>query len=94
MLSAGVDIDPTITVRMPSFSGDVIRRGMRRTGWEHMKTLIRFLNDTNGATAVEYGLLAGLISVAMIIGLESFSDALLGVFNTLTAAINDPAVSP
>ncbi|OBZ91995.1 hypothetical protein ADU59_29150 [Pararhizobium polonicum] len=59
-----------------------------------MKTLIRFLNDTNGATAVEYGLLAGLISVAMIIGLQNFSDALLGVFNTLTAAIKGAPAGP
>lgn len=52
-----------------------------------MKTLIRFFKDTSGGTAIEYGLLAALISIAMITGLESFSDALLGIFKTVTTAI-------
>ncbi|MCA1406209.1 Flp family type IVb pilin [Ensifer sp. IC3342] len=40
-----------------------------------------FIRSRDGATAVEYGLLAALISVGLLIGLESFSDALLGLFN-------------
>nr|WP_275784554.1 Flp family type IVb pilin [Rhizobium gei] len=47
----------------------------------------RFFSDVSGATAVEYGLLAGLISVAMISGLSNFSDELLIVFETITAAM-------
>ena len=31
-----------------------------------MKTLISFLKEENGATAIEYGLIAALISVAAI----------------------------
>ncbi|WP_428426039.1 Flp family type IVb pilin [Pararhizobium sp.] len=52
-----------------------------------MTTLIRFLNDKSAATAVEYGLLAALISIGMLVGLGSFSDALLAVFQTITNAI-------
>jgi pilus assembly protein Flp/PilA len=52
-----------------------------------MKTLIRFLNDKSAATAIEYGLLASLISIGMIVGLGAFSDSLLAVFQTITNAI-------
>lgn len=52
-----------------------------------MKTLVRFLNVKSGATAVEYGLLASLISVGMIVGLGGFSDSLLTVLDKITTAI-------
>lgn len=52
-----------------------------------MTTLMTLLKGKSGATAIEYGLLAGLISVAMIIGLGAFSDSLLGVFQKITNAI-------
>ncbi|WP_349435595.1 Flp family type IVb pilin [Pararhizobium sp. A13] len=54
-----------------------------------MKKLTRFLSDTSGATAVEYGLLASLISVGMIVGLGGFSDSLLDVLDTISTAIKD-----
>ncbi len=61
--------------------------GVRGTGWEHMTTLMNLLKDKSGATAIEYGLLASLISIGMIVGLGAFSDSLLGVFQTITNAI-------
>jgi pilus assembly protein Flp/PilA len=48
-----------------------------------MRFLKAFSSDTGGATAVEYGLLAALISVALLIGLTAMSDSLLGVFSAL-----------
>lgn len=46
--------------------------------------LLRSLSQSNeGATAIEYGLIAALIAVALIAGLGGFSDALLNVFNTI-----------
>ncbi|MEK1933642.1 MAG: Flp family type IVb pilin [Pararhizobium sp.] len=54
-----------------------------------MKTLTRFLFDTSGATAVEYGLLASLISIGMIVGLGGFSDSLLDVLDKISTAIKD-----
>lgn len=53
-----------------------------------MKTFNRFLFDKSGATVVEYGLLASLISVAMIVGLGGFSDSLLLVLDKISTAIN------
>ncbi|HEV7437045.1 Flp family type IVb pilin [Rhizobium halophilum] len=46
--------------------------------------LLRSLSRSKeGATAIEYGLIAALIAVALIVGLGGFSDALLNVFNTI-----------
>ncbi|MCR6501753.1 Flp family type IVb pilin [Shinella sp. CPCC 101442] len=42
---------------------------------------------TDGATAVEYGLLAGLISIGLLGGLGAFSGGLQATFDTITAAI-------
>jgi pilus assembly protein Flp/PilA len=33
-----------------------------------MKTITRFVKDESGATAIEYGLIAALIAVAIIVG--------------------------
>ncbi|MBP1885169.1 Flp family type IVb pilin [Sinorhizobium mexicanum] len=40
-----------------------------------------FIRSRDGATVVEYGLVAALISIGLIVGLESFSDSLLGLFD-------------
>jgi pilus assembly protein Flp/PilA len=53
-----------------------------------MKKLVRFLRVKSGATAVEYGLLASLISVGMIVGLGAFSDSLLSVLQKVSDTIN------
>jgi len=53
-----------------------------------MKTFTRFLFDKSGGTVVEYGLLASLISVGMIVGLGGFSDSLLLVLDKISTAIN------
>lgn len=38
--------------------------------------ILRFLNDEGGATAIEYGLIAALIAVAMIGGFGQLADQL------------------
>jgi|HigsolmetaGSP12D_1036236.scaffolds.fasta_scaffold33091_1 Flp pilus assembly protein, pilin Flp len=51
-----------------------------------MKTSIRqFLKDEEGVTAIEYGLIAGLVAVAIIAALLSLS----GGLNTLFESIGD-----
>ncbi len=57
-----------------------------------MKRLKRLLRDRSGATAIEYGLLAALISVALIAGLTNVTDALNGIFTTLNDLISNPVV--
>lgn len=41
----------------------------------------RFLDDESGATAIEYGLIAALVSVAAITALSLMGDALKAIFN-------------
>lgn len=49
--------------------------------------LIKFLQDEEGATAIEYGLIAGIIAVALITSLTSVRTALVNVFNDIAAAL-------
>lgn len=50
-----------------------------------MKTLFaRFLKDESGATAIEYGLIAALISVAIIAGATTLGTSINGVFENLS----------
>ncbi|WEX76783.1 Flp family type IVb pilin [Sinorhizobium numidicum] len=51
---------------------------------DKLRCLVR---SRDGATVVEYGLLAALISVGLLVGLQNFSEALLGVFNIIVDAI-------
>ena len=57
-----------------------------------MITAIRtFLNDESGATAIEYGLIAALISVAAIVAMGAMGDALQTLFNTVAGELNNAA---
>ena len=47
----------------------------------------RFAKDESGATAIEYGLIAGLISVAIITILSTMSDSLQTIFSNISAAL-------
>ena len=54
-----------------------------------MKTLItRLLKDEEGASAIEYALIAALIAVAIITALTALGDGLAGVFNDIKGALN------
>lgn len=58
--------------------------------WEHkdMKNLItRFVNDQSGAPAVEYVLLAALIAVVIIVGMNQLAGGLNTTFGTITNAL-------
>lgn len=48
------------------------------------RLLKSFLLDKTGATAVEYGLIAALISVGMLAALTNFSDTLSNTFLKLS----------
>lgn len=53
-----------------------------------MQTFIRFMQDDTAATAIEYGLIAALISVALIAGLGAFTNSLTAVFDRIVAAMD------
>jgi pilus assembly protein Flp/PilA len=47
--------------------------------------LAQFWNDEEGITALEYGLIAGTIAVALVAALATFTGALSGLFTSLQA---------
>lgn len=47
-----------------------------------------FLMDEEGASAVEYGLIIGLIAVALIIVLGLLGGSISGLFNDASTALN------
>lgn len=53
--------------------------------------LLTFWQDEEGATAIEYGLIAGLISVAILLTLTSVGDKLDLIFQAISAALDLPA---
>ena len=53
-----------------------------------MKTLVkRFAKDESGATAIEYGLIAAGISVAIITVVQGLGTKLANTFTNITTAI-------
>lgn len=52
-----------------------------------MKSIKRFYNDESGATAIEYGLLAALISVVGIGAFTTAGSNLTGVFEEVGDAL-------
>ena len=53
-----------------------------------MKSLIsRFVNDERGVTAIEYGLLAALISVVIITAVTSIGTSLNTKFTAISTAL-------
>jgi len=49
-----------------------------------MKNLFKFLNNKSGATAIEYGLIAALIAVAIITGVTAVGTKLSTTFTNLS----------
>ena len=58
-----------------------------------MKTLREFLKDESGATAIEYGLIAALVSVAAIGALQAMGTSLNTMFTAVSTTL-DAAVNP
>ena len=58
-----------------------------------MKMLKTFLTDESGATAIEYGLIAALVSVAAIAAMTAMGGSLQTIFTTVSTALAS-AVAP
>ncbi|SES35126.1 pilus assembly protein Flp/PilA [Rhizobium sp. NFR03] len=50
----------------------------------------RFLSDRGGATAIEYGLIAGIITIAIVAGFGVLTQQLTNVFNVARDALTTP----
>jgi pilus assembly protein Flp/PilA len=53
-----------------------------------MRSLKAFLRDESGATAIEYGLIAAGISVAIIVTVNALGTQLKNTFTTVSSSIN------
>jgi pilus assembly protein Flp/PilA len=53
--------------------------------------MIAFVRDEDGATAIEYGLIAALVSVAAIGALTAMGNSLSAMFNTVSSALSGAA---
>lgn len=54
----------------------------------------RFLRDEEGVTAIEYGLIAALIALAIIVGATAVGGGLNGLFNRIAAILNGTTPTP
>jgi pilus assembly protein Flp/PilA len=63
------------------------QRATFQIGIETMKTFSHFLNDESGATAIEYGLIAALISVAAITAMTLIGTNLKLTFAKISTAL-------
>ena len=53
--------------------------------------MISFVKDEDGATAIEYGLIAALVSVAAIGALSALGDSLNTIFNMVSSELTSAA---
>ena len=56
-----------------------------------LRILRSFLADESGATAIEYGLIAALVSVAAIAALGAMGDSLNSIFGVVSTELDTAA---
>ena len=57
-----------------------------------MKTILKhFVKDESGATAIEYGLIASLIGVAIIVGATALGTSLNSTFQAISSKMTGPS---
>jgi pilus assembly protein Flp/PilA len=55
----------------------------------HMQLIQKFWHDEEGATAIEYGLIAGLVSIVIIAGLTALGPNLKDLFSSISNKVVD-----
>jgi pilus assembly protein Flp/PilA len=59
-----------------------------------IKQIRRLIADERGATAIEYGLIAALVSVAGIASLQAMGTSLSGLFGKVSSGLSTVATTP
>ncbi len=59
------------------------------SGPHRRNSLNRFLRDEEGATAIEYGLIASLIIVGIIAAVRTFSENTSGMYTNIANTLED-----
>jgi pilus assembly protein Flp/PilA len=57
-----------------------------------MTSIVRFIKDEEGVTAIEYGLLAALIAVAIIVGAGLLGTNMNALFNYIASKVCEGGV--
>ena len=57
------------------------------------KFIQKFIRDEQGVTAIEYGLIAALISIVIIAATTTIGTSLKGLFTTINTALSSAATS-
>ena len=55
-----------------------------------MNFITKFIREEDGVTAIEYGLIAALIAVAIVVGANALGLALNGIFTRLGLCMSTP----
>jgi len=72
-----------------------VKPGYRRLNQETtMKFFNKLLRDEQGATAIEYGLIAALIAVAAITAMQGLGNSLNDTFTTVSSELNTANEAP
>jgi len=58
----------------------------------YLRKIVAFINDEEGASAIEYGLLVGLIALAIVAGATLLGQSISGMFGRAADALD--AVAP
>lgn len=53
-----------------------------------MKRVVRVLGDQDGVTAIEYGLVAALVAIAIVVGVAAFGLELQGLYQRICSAVS------
>ena len=75
-----IDADPVLRLSRVT---EVHEHGDRK-----MKTIRKFIKNSKGATAIEYGLIAALIAVAAIAAMQGLGGALNKTFNNVSGKLS------
>ncbi len=59
-----------------------------------MTTIKHFLMDESGATAIEYGLAAALVSIVAIIGMVDTGQEVNNLYSNVEGAVSNAAPAP
>ena len=55
-----------------------------------MRKFLKLIKDNEGATAIEYGLIAALVGVVIITGLTLLGPSLSNTFTDISTCVDDP----
>jgi pilus assembly protein Flp/PilA len=62
-----------------------------RSAAQEINMIKAFINDESGATAIEYGLIAGLVAVAIIAAITALGGSLDTLFSNVASTVNTAA---